>query len=251
MPKYFLEVAYKGTAYSGFQKQKNANSIQQEVEKALLVLFKQNIQLTCSSRTDAGVHAMQNFFHFDSDKVLDKSKIYNLNAILPHDILIKKLYGVKPEAHCRFDAISREYKYFIYHKKNPFLFDTAFYYPFKIDINLMNEAAEILVHCTDFTSFSKKKTQVKSFDCKIIKSLWFIENDCIVYNVIANRFLRGMVKGFVGTMLKVGRKIISLNDFKEIIESHDCRNADFSPASKGLFLISVVYPRDIFINEMM
>jgi tRNA pseudouridine38-40 synthase len=246
MPRYFLEVAYKGIAYSGFQSQENANSIQGEVEKALNILFSQTIILTCSSRTDAGVHALQNFFHFDLDFSFEQNKLYNLNSILPKDIVAKNVYEVSDEAHCRFDAVSREYKYFIYNKKDPFLFEQAFYFPFKLDIDLLQQCAAIITNYRDFESFSKRKTQVKSFMCDIKRSSWIKEDDRLVYNVVANRFLRGMVKGLVGTMLKVGRGIISIDDFKKIIESKDCRNADFSPASKGLFLVSVIYPKDVF-----
>jgi tRNA pseudouridine38-40 synthase len=249
MPRYFLEVAYKGSVYSGFQSQKNANSIQAEVEKALGILLNKSITLTCSSRTDAGVHALQNFFHFDLDVPFQKDKLYNINAILPKDILAKNIFSVNDDAHCRFDALSREYKYFIYNKKNPFLFEQAFYYPFKLEIDLLHQAASVIKEYKNFESFSKRKTQVKTFDCSIIKSEWSIENDCLVYNVIANRFLRGMVKGLVGTMLKVGRNIISINDLQKIIENKDCRNADFSPSSKGLFLVSVLYPKDVLNQE--
>src|SRR5688572_24416168 len=119
--RYFLEVSYKGTNYSGFQSQKNANTVQAEIQKALRILFKEEIELTGSSRTDAGVHAQQNYFHFDFENELSSHLLYNLNAILPNDIAVKSLIKVKDDAHCRFDAISREYKYFVYQKKNPFL----------------------------------------------------------------------------------------------------------------------------------
>ena len=241
MPRYFIEVSYKGTNYSGFQIQQNANSIQSEVERSLKVFFKKDFELTGSSRTDAGVHALQNFFHFDIDEPLnfESDFEYNLNALLPRDIVIKRIFPVKDDAHCRFDAISREYKYFIYQQKDPFLQDTAFYYPFKIDIEKLNEAAQQITQYSDFTSFSKRNTQVKDFICKIGESNWYTEENKIIYNVTANRFLRGMVKGLVGTMLRVGTNKISIEDFKSILENKDCRKADFSPPSHGLFLVSV------------
>src|SRR5215216_2897775 len=133
MHRYFLEVAYKGTNYSGFQIQHNANTIQAEVEKALAILLRQQINLTGSSRTDAGVHALQNFFHFDTEINITEKNLYNLNAILPNDIAAKGFHSVNNSRHCRFDAISREYRYFIYNKKNPFLQETAWYYPYKIN----------------------------------------------------------------------------------------------------------------------
>lgn len=240
MSRYFIEVAYRGTHYSGFQVQLNANSIQAEVEKALKIYFRYEFSLTGSSRTDAGVHALQNFFHFDSDAAISDAA-YQLNAILPDDIVVKRIYKVDDEAHCRFDAISREYKYFIYEKKDPFVEDRAYYYPYTLDINKMQEAAREVMNHSDFSSFSKRNTQVKSFDCNITKSEWSRERDMWVYNVVANRFLRGMVKGLVGTMLQVGRGKMGLTEFRDIILSHDCTKADFSVPSSGLFLIAVQF----------
>lgn len=247
MPRYFIRVAYKGTNYAGFQIQDNAVSIQAEVEKALRIFFKKEFQLTGSSRTDAGVHALCNYFHFDSDSELynlDKS-IYNLNAILPIDIIIKSIYPVSNGAHCRFDALGREYEYYLYQSKNPFLADRAFFYPYTLDISKLNEAAALIKHYTDFTSFSKRNTQVKTFNCTIEKSQWLIKNDCIVFHVQANRFLRGMVRGLVGTMLRVGANRISIPDFKRIIENRDCSQVDFSVPPQGLFLINVLYPQSV------
>jgi pseudouridylate synthase I len=247
MPRYFIEVAYKGTNYSGFQIQQNANSIQAEVEKALKIFFKKDFELTGSSRTDAGVHALQNFFHFDVDDQLnfENDFQYNLNALLPKDIVIKKISQVKDGSHCRFDAVSREYKYFIYQQKDPFLQDTAFYYPYKLNLEKLNDAAKHIMNYEDFTSFSKRNTQVKNFLCRIEKSEWYFEGNLIVYNVIANRFLRGMVKGLVGTMLRVGTNKISIAGFSNIIENKDCNKADFTPPSHGLFLQSVNYKLDL------
>jgi tRNA pseudouridine38-40 synthase len=243
MPRYFIEVSYKGTNYSGFQVQKNANSIQAEIEKALSIFFKQPFILTGSSRTDAGVHALQNYFHFDSYIPLEEKKgfIYNLNSILPADIVIKRIFQVDENAHCRFDALSREYKYYIFRNKNPFLQDRSFYYPYPLDIDKLNEAAQLLMLYKDFTSFSKRNTQVKDFICNIKKSKWIPENETLIYHVEANRFLRGMVKGLVGTMLRVGTGKLSLAEFEEIIKNKDCTKADFSVDSKGLFLIAVNY----------
>ena len=247
MPRYFIEVYYKGANYAGFQIQHNANSIQAEVERALQTFFKSDFDLTGSSRTDAGVHAMNNYFHFDSESLslytkeqLDKS-IYNLNAILPADIVVSNIFLVPDGAHCRFDAKSREYKYCIYQKKNPFRADTAFYYPYKLDINILMEVAHIVQSCKDFSSFSKRNTQVKSFDCTIFKSEWKRENGLLIYNVRANRFLRGMVRGLVGTMLKVGTGKMTVDKFRKITQAKDCSGVDFSVPAHGLFLIKVEY----------
>ena len=245
MPRYFIEVAYNGARYAGFQIQQNAHSIQAAVEQALKIFFKQDFKLTCSSRTDAGVHALSNYFHFDVEsfpeqEILNNS-IYNLNAILPDDIVAKRIYEVDSKAHCRFDALSRSYQYVVYQHKDPFVNDRAYYYPYNLDIQKLQAAAEVLKNYQDFTSFSKKNTQVKTFICTILKSEWVLQNNLIIYNVEANRFLRGMVRGLVGTMLKVGTGKISLSDFCNIIESKDCTKADFSVPPHGLFLLKVLY----------
>ncbi len=252
MTRYFIEVAYKGTEYSGFQVQDNGITIQSEVEKALAIKFGNSFQLTGASRTDAGVHALQNYFHFDTDVDLFylknkedqivKKALYSLNSILPQDIVIKRIVEVDEKHHCRFDAVSREYKYYIYHKKNPFYRDRAYFYPYPMDFGKLREAAAFILHTTDFTSFSKKNTQVNNFICSIYKSEWIQENDFTIYNVVANRFLRGMVKGLVGTMLKTASGKISLEEFRTIVENNNVNKVDFSVPACGLFLVEVMYP---------
>jgi tRNA pseudouridine38-40 synthase len=241
MPRYFIEVSYKGSNYSGFQVQQNANSVQAEIEKALEIFYKLKFELTGSSRTDAGVHALQNFFHFDTD-ISIKDEAYNLNAILPVDIVVKRIFKVADNAHCRFDALSREYHYYIYQHKNPFLLGTAYYIPYTLDLVILQQAANEIMKYTDFTSFSKRNTQVKSFLCNIFISEWVEGNGCLIYKIKANRFLRGMVKGLVGTMLLAGKKKITLEEFKAVIEAKDCTKADFSVSSEGLFLAKVTFP---------
>jgi len=246
MSRYFLEVSYKGTNYSGFQIQQNANSIQAEIERAFQILQKEKIGLTGSSRTDAGVHAIQNFFHFDFDGEINSHFVYKMNAILPGDIVVRKLIAVKQESHCRFDAISREYKYFIYRYKDPFLKDRAFYFPYKLNTELMQQAAVVIKACTDFTSFSKRNTQAKTFNCCIMESNWEWEDECLVFYVKADRFLRGMVRALVATMLKIGREKMSILEFKNVIEEKDCSKASFAAPPQGLFLMSVNYQGSYF-----
>ena len=253
MPRYFLEVAYQGTNYSGFQSQHNANTIQAEIEKAFSTLHKEKTILTGSSRTDAGVHALQNFFHFDTNSPLrlwrgvegEAEFVYKMNALLPGDIVVKKIVPVADEAHCRFDAVSREYKFYIYRYKNPFLREIAFYYPYKLNIELMQQAAAIIKEYEDFTSFSKRNTQVKSFKCGIMESEWYRENDCLLYHVKANRFLRGMVRALTATMLRIGREQMSINQFRAIIEAKDCTKSSFAVPARGLFLVSVAFPPNL------
>lgn len=251
MNRYFLEVAYKGTRYSGFQVQPNALTVQAEVEKALETFFRTKFSLTGSSRTDAGVHALQNFFHFDTELDIPPAALYNINAILPKDIVVRALRLLNEPAgdeapHSRFSAKYREYKYYIYHSKDPFLDDRAYFYPYTLDISALEEAAGVVPGYKDFTSFSKRNTQVKTFQCNVMMSRWVREGDCLVYNVRANRFLRGMVRALVGTMLQAGRGKISVEEFKGIIEKRDCTLADFSVPAHGLFLAGVGYEENIF-----
>lgn len=247
MPRYFLEVAYKGTHYSGFQVQENANSIQAEIENALQIFFKEKIELTGSSRTDTGVHALQNFFHFDFNHAIDKKILYNINSILPNDIVLKNIYIVESQYSCRFAAISREYAYTIYQHKNPFLQEVGWYYPYTMNVGLLQEAAHIFLTYQNFQSFSKKHTQVTNFNCELHESYWSIESDKLVYHVKGNRFLRGMVKGLVGTMVKVGRELITIPQLHQIIQSKDCTQADFSSPAKGLFLVKVNFPKGLLV----
>ena len=240
--RYFLEVSYKGTNYAGFQLQANANTIQAEVEKAIQTCCRKYYKLTGSSRTDSGVHAYQNYFHVDVDSEMPQTLIYNLNSVLPTDIAIKNITQVSDEAHCRFSATARKYMYCINRSKSPFLTETAWYYPYKIDVNLLQKAANIILNYSDFTSFSKLHTHTNTNECKIFESAWSIEADSLVYQVRANRFLRGMVKSIVSTSLQVGRGLISMDDFEEIIKAKDCKKAYFSTPAKGLFLVEVQYP---------
>ena len=246
MARYFLEVAYKGTAYAGFHIQENANTIQSEVEKALHTYFRVSINLTGSSRTDAGVHAFQNFFHFDTNIQLESHSvtkdIYHLNAILPLDIVINHINRVDDKAHCRFDAVSRSYTYSIYDQKNPFLFDSAYYYPYPLDLEALRQAASLLLTHKVYQSFAKKNIQVFTYNCNITESRWILKENILLYNVTGNRFLRGMVRGLVGTMLLVGKGKYSVNDFKTVLESNNNANTDFSAPAKGLVLNGVKFP---------
>jgi tRNA pseudouridine38-40 synthase len=245
MPRYFIEVAYKGTNYAGFQKQDNAKTIQSEVEKALAIYFRIDFNLTGSSRTDAGVHARQNFFHFDTDVLqnqADLSKpVYHLNAILPPAIVVKSIIRVKDDAHCRFDAISRTYEYVVYQNKDPFLQEMGYFYPYYVDIVLLQQFATELMQHTDFESFSKKNTQVHTFNCSIRSCEWSIEDGCLIYRVTGNRFLRGMVKGMVGTMLRLALKKQSVEQFRTILVSKNPAMVDFAVPSHGLTLREVNY----------
>ena len=246
MSRYFIEVRYKGTAYAGFQVQENAITVQEQLETALAILFRQKIGLTGSSRTDAGVHALQNFFHFDYDGFIDSERVYNINALLPVDVAVTSLRSVPADAHCRFDAIWRQYGYSVYMKKDPFLVDTAYYFPYRLNVAAMREAALAVKGRRDFVAFSKRKTQVKTFVCDVMESEWCEEGDVKIYRVKANRFLRGMVRGLVGTMLQVGREKISVDDFRKLVEEGGNEDVDFSVPGSGLCLERVEFGEKYF-----
>ena len=245
MPRYFLELSYKGTAYSGFQIQDTGNTIQSEVTKALQTIFREPFELTGSSRTDAGVHAQQNYFHFDTHLELSNKNCYALNAVLPKDIAVHRITLVADDAHSRFQAVSRSYRYSIHAHKDPFLTETSWLYPFPLQKEALDEAAAILMEYSNFTSFSKRNTQVNNFNCQLSKSEWTEKDGLLVYEVRANRFLRGMIRGLVATMLKTGRGALTMEGFRNILEALDCSKADFSAPAHGLCLMQVNYPSSI------
>jgi tRNA pseudouridine38-40 synthase len=244
MSRYFLEVAYKGTHYSGFQIQENANTIQAEIEKAFQTIQRAPVMLTGSSRTDAGVHALQNYFHFDFED-LHPQLVYKMNALLPPDIVIKDLHAMPDKAHSRFDALHREYEYHIYRYKNPFLKETAFYYPYKVDMDMIGEAAAFVREQTNFFAFAKSNTQVTNFNCTIYICEWREEGEELIHYIVANRFLRGMVRLLTATILQVGRGKLSIEGFKQLFIEAPSK-CTFSIPPTGLFLKKVVYPQNFF-----
>ncbi|MFV0237820.1 MAG: tRNA pseudouridine(38-40) synthase TruA [Flavobacteriales bacterium] len=245
--RYFLELAYDGSYYHGWQVQPNAISVQETIEKCLSVLLASKIKITGAGRTDSGVHAKQMFAHFDSEKPLNKSLVGRVNNFLPKDIVILDCFPVNENAHARFDAISRCYKYYISLRKNPFNYHSTWQFSnIDLDINLMNQAAQILFNYDDFTSFSKLHTDVKTNHCKISKAKWlFLEKDLLCFEITADRFLRNMVRAIVGTLTDVGRKKLSLTEFRTIIEKKDRSKAGASAPAKGLFLVEIIYPETI------
>lgn len=244
MPRYFIEVAYKGTNYSGLQAQENANTIQAEIGKAFQIIQRQPVELTGSSRTDAGVHALRNFFHFDYEGSLNPHLAYKINSLLPDDIAVRALFQMPSTAHSRFDAVSREYIYNIHRFKDPFLQSMSLYFPYKLDLGLMRRASELLLQQTNFFAFSKTNTQVKNFNCRIIKSEWTVGEHTLTYNIEANRFLRGMVRAITATLLNIGRHKLSIQDFQNLFSEQG--KAGYSVAAHGLFLIKVNYPENYF-----
>jgi tRNA pseudouridine38-40 synthase len=246
--RYFLEIAYDGTNYHGWQIQPNATSVQEVVTKCLNVLLKQNdLSLMGCGRTDTGVHASQFFIHFDCEEITDTDALlFKLNKIFPHDISALRCFKVDDKAHARFSATSRSYKYFIHSQKNPFKYKYSTLIERELDVDKMNEAAKLLPQFEDFTSFARLHGNVKTNICKIYYAHFTQHTDALVFEIKANRFLRNMVRSLVGTLLDVGLNKISVDEFVDIIEQKNRSAAGESVDAKGLFLTKVEYP---FINE--
>lgn len=241
--RYFIELAYNGKNYHGWQAQPNAHSVQTEIQQKLEILFKFPVEITGCGRTDTGVHASQYFAHMDLNEAIDAGKIaFQLNALLPKDIAVYRIFEVDPNLHARYDAIEREYKYYLCTRPNPFLHELSWLYTKPLDIEAMNAAADIIKSHEDFECFSKVHTDVKTFLCKINYAQWSMEeNHMLVFTVRANRFLRNMVRAIVGTLVDVGKGKLSLEDVKTILESKNRSEAGQSVLAQGLFLTKVSY----------
>nr|WP_294946302.1 tRNA pseudouridine(38-40) synthase TruA [uncultured Mucilaginibacter sp.] len=242
--RYFLELAYDGTKYHGWQVQQNAISVQELLNKALSTLLRQPIETTGCGRTDTGVHAKEYFAHFDTDKSeieIPKFEI-SLNALLPHDIAIKNIIPVHPEAHARFDATLRSYEYHIHFEKDPFLNGYSWLLRDKPNLELMNQAAAIIMEYSDFSCFSKSNTQVKTNNCKIVKAVWEQTEKGIVFKISADRFLRNMVRAIVGTLIAIGKGEMAPEGIRDIIQSKNRSKAGTSVPACGLYLTEVKYP---------
>ncbi|MCL4143423.1 UNVERIFIED_CONTAM: hypothetical protein GTU68_005398, partial [Idotea baltica] len=245
--RYFIELSYNGKNYHGWQVQPNAVTVQEILTKALSTILREQIDLVGAGRTDAGVHALQLFAHFNVGMVLDTTHlIKKLNSFLPEDIVINNLFLVNDNTHARFDAIKRSYQYRIWLGRNPFLTDTTWQlYQKKPDIPKMNEAASILTEYTNFKCFSKSKTEVRTYNCKVTEAKWVLKDNELTFYISADRFLRNMVRAIVGTLIEVGLNKKSIDDFIDILESEDRRNAGFSAPPQGLFLSEVKYPESV------
>ena len=244
-----MEFAYNGKAYHGWQNQPNAISVQEVLEKALSTILKQEINITGAGRTDAGVHASQMFAHFDFDGDFETNDlVYKLNSFLPKDIAIHDICKVNPEAHARFDAVSRTYHYKISASKNVFNYDFAYQVHLPLNVDAMNEACKILLDYKDFQCFSKSNTDVKTYYCDIKEAYWVKKDDQLIFTITANRFLRNMVRAIVGTMVNIGLGKLNPEDLHGIIASKDRGKAGFSVPAHGLYLVEIVYPETIKLN---
>lgn len=255
--RYFLELSYNGASFHGWQSQPNAISVQSTIEKGLSTILKEKIGIIGAGRTDSGVHARQMYAHFDFNGNLNDNErfLLSLNSLVGKNIEIKKLFIVDNEAHSRFDATERTYKYIVNFHKNPFLKDFCWHSPTYLDIDKMNEASEILLNTQDFTSFAKLHSDTKTNFCDVRKAIWkpisqdkevydFLGNlsEGIVFTISADRFLRNMVRAIVGTLVEVGRHKLSINDFKCIIEEKNRCAAGSSMPANALFLWHISYP---------
>jgi len=248
--RYFIFLSYKGTSYHGWQIQPNAVTVQKLLDKALSMILSDEISTTGAGRTDTGVHALVFCAHFDSnssDLDTKKNLVYKLNRYLPEDISVTGIRKVIADANARFSALSRTYKYFISRVKDPFSDDSSWYLHGDLNIEEMNKSAQILMNHTDFTSFSRLHTNVKTNNCRIIHAVWHIEDNQLIFTVKADRFLRNMVRAIVGTMVEIGFGKKDLKEFTEIIIARDRGKAGKSAPARGLFLAEIEYPENIFI----
>jgi len=251
MHRYFIYMAYNGTRYCGWQRQPNGVSIQQCIEEALSTVLRRSITITGAGRTDAGVHARCMAAHFDVTEKIEQPSLLmdKLNKILSRDIAILKIVPVTNDAHARFDALARTYIYMLSEKKDPFRNEFMYRTSLRgVDFDKMNEACAVLFEYTDFTSFSKLHTDVKTHLCRIDTAQWVKTDEVWTFTIKADRFLRNMVRAIVGTMLAIGRGKLTINDFRLIIEAKDRCKAGDSVSPEGLALTEIEYPNHLFLD---
>lgn len=241
--RFFIKLAYKGTNYNGWQIQPNAPSVQETIENALSTILNQKIEVVGCGRTDTGVHAKEYYAHFDFDGIFPKGFLQRINKFLPKDIVFYEIQNVKKEAHARFDAYHRAYEYHIVFDKNPFEIDTAWYYyqARNLDIDKMNEAAQLLLSYKEFAPFCKTGHQAKTLICEMKRSEWKVHEDRLVYHVAANRFLRGMVRLIVGMSINIGIGKITLADVKAAMNNQSMLKKSYSVPPEGLYLCDIRY----------
>lgn len=244
--RYFIEIAYNGKNYFGWQRQPEQITVQQILEETISTLLRAEIKITGAGRTDTGVHAKQLFAHFDFDEIENFDEfIFRMNSFLPKDISVKNIFEVKDNTHARFDAVEREYEYVISLGKDPFSQDFTFQIHNVPNVALMNQAAEMLLAHRDFQCFSRSKTDVKTYNCTIVKAFWEAKDNRLIFTIAADRFLRNMVRAIVGTLLDVGYGKTTLEDFKAILKSKSREEAGASAPAHGLYLTKVIYPDNI------
>jgi len=246
--RFFIYLSYNGSAYHGWQMQPNGISVQEVLSKALSTVLRTDTEIIGAGRTDSGVHARLMVAHFDCETEIDTQQLTaKLNSMLPNDIAIYKIRQVNADAHARFDAISRRYEYHIVTSKSVFRNGLAARFAENLDVEKMNTAAATLFEFSDFTSFSKLHTDVKTNNCVIKHAKWERKEDELIFTIEADRFLRNMVRAIVGTLLEVGRGRMTTDDFRSIIEAKNRCKAGVSVPACGLFLVDILYPKEIFV----
>ena len=250
MSRYFIYLSYNGTRYCGWQNQPNGISVQCCLEEVISKVLRHDIRIVGAGRTDAGVHARMMVAHFDVPEVIENTAalVEKLNNMLPKDIAISKITPVTDDAHARFDACSRTYKYVLSEKKDTFNYEYVYRMSLKkMDFDAMNRACRVLFYYSDFTSFSKLHTDVKTNNCRIMQAEFVPHKEGWCFIIRADRFLRNMVRAVVGTLLEVGRGKMTLDEFRAVIEAKDRCKAGSSVPAQGLFLVEVEYPEAIFL----
>ena len=252
--RYFIRFSYDGTSFHGSQRQPNGVTVQETMEQALTMIFREELSLTFAGRTDAGVHAREMYAHFDlpdTENAIScmKNLKFRLNGILPDSIAIFDIFRVTDDAHARFSAKRRTYEYHVIDHKDPFLSPYATRLRTPLDYHAMNEAAQYLIGRQDFASFCRTHTDVKTTICDLTQAEWKeLGNGHAVFTISADRFLRNMVRAVVGTLFQVGQGRMSKEQFAEVITLHNrCSAGDSAPA-KGLYLTQIQYPEDIFVD---
>jgi len=251
--RYFIFISYRGTNYHGWQLQPNSITVQKILDEALSTILEEEILTTGAGRTDTGVHASFFCAHFDSSKQnLDthKNLIFRLNRYLPKDISVNSIQSVIPDAHARFGAISRTYRYYITRVKDPFMEESAWFIHGTLDVEKMNMACRILMEYEDFTSFARLHSDNKTNICRISRAEWTEDGDTLIFTIKADRFLRNMVRAIVGTMVETGMGKLGLEEFRRVITDKDRGSAGKSAPAKGLFLTNVEYPAEIFTKNI-
>ena len=243
--RYFIELSYDGTEFHGWQTQPNGITVQESLDKALTIYFRQEVITLGCGRTDAGVHAQQFYAHADIigfDEAASSNAVSSINSLLPYSIAIKRIFAVADQAHARFDATARAYQYHIHFEKDPFKINRSWLYKGKLDVPKMNEAAQVLLNFTDFSCFSKSNTQTFTNNCKIFKAGFEQWEGKLIFAIEADRFLRNMVRAIVGTLILVGKGDLTVDEVPNIIASKNRSNAGQSVPACGLYLTKVEYP---------
>jgi len=252
--RYFIHLAYDGTGFYGWQRQPGLRTVQQTLEEALSMMLRNRIGLTGAGRTDTGVHAREFYAHFDLDSALPTAGrerlVFRLNSFLRGEISLDGIVPVKEDAHARFSAVSRTYRYCIARNPDPFRRPYTYLYNRPLDIPKMDLGAGMIAAASDFTSFSKVDTDTATNICRVEHARWEPEGSELVFTITADRFLRNMVRAIVGTLLQVGKGKVSLDELRKIIDGKDrCLAGDSAPA-KGLVLAGIGYPEEIFLKDL-